>query len=191
MPFIQLKNLLRQEKHLGVSEPECAVLATVTPEGIPHSRIVAIREIELESLLFFTQRSTRKVTELKQNSNATLNFWLALQKRQVILEGNADSLSHEENQTFWNNLPRERQLRFSSYAPTSGKVIKDQAVLEKRKAELIIQFEDQAIPMSADYCGFRFTPHTMYFYTIRSTTFSEVIRYSKIDGQWQQAFLSP
>lgn len=191
MPFNQLKNLLKQEKQLGVSEPECAVLATVTPEGIPHSRVVAIREIEIESLLFFTQRSTRKVTELQQNRNATLNFWLAMQQRQVILEGNADPLSHKENQTFWSNLPRERQLRFSSYAPTSGKVIEDQTVLEERKAELLIQFADQAIPMSEHYCGFRFTPHTIYFYTIGGTTFSEVIRYSKIDGHWQQAFLSP
>jgi pyridoxamine 5'-phosphate oxidase len=114
-----------------------------------------------------------------------------MQQRQVILEGVTNPLSYEENQTFWDNLPRERQLRFSSCAPTSGKVIEDQSVLEKRKAELITQFADQAIPMSEHYCGFRFTPHTLFFYTIGITTFSEVVRYSKINEHWQQAFLSP
>ena len=153
--------------------------------------MVAIREVEAESLLFFTQRLTRKVAELQQNPNATLNFWFAMQQRQVILEGVANPLQQEENQRFWDGLPRERQLRFSSYAPTSGKIIKDQILLEKRKAELITQFADQPIPMSEHYCGFRFTPHTMLFYTVGITTFSEVIRYSKTDGHWQQAFLSP
>ncbi|MDI9819304.1 MULTISPECIES: pyridoxal 5'-phosphate synthase [unclassified Legionella] len=191
MPFNQLKNLLKQEKQLGVNEPECAVLATVSTEGNPHSRVVAIRKIETESLLFFTQQLSRKVAELQQNPNATLNFWFAMQQRQVILEGVATPLSYEENQAFWNSLPRERQLRFSSYAPTSGKVIEDQTVLKKRKAELISQFADQVIPMSKHYCGFRFTPHTIFFYTIGTTAFSEVIRYSKIDEYWQQAFLSP
>jgi pyridoxamine 5'-phosphate oxidase len=191
MPFNQLKNLLKQEKKLGVNEPECAVLASVAPEGIPHSRVVAIRKIEPESLIFFTQCSSRKVTELQQNPHATLTFWLAMQQRQVILEGSAIFLSHEENQRFWNNLPRERQLRFSSCAPTSGKVIENQAILEKRKAELTIQFADQLIPMSRNYCGFQFKPHTIYFYALGITNFSEVIRYSKIDEHWQQAYLSP
>lgn len=191
MPFNQLKNLLEQEKLLGVNEPECAVLATVTAEGKPHSRVVAIREIEEESLIFFTQRLSRKFSELQQNPNATLNFWLAMQQRQVILEGFANPLSTEENKTFWNSLPRERQLRFSSCAPTSGKVIEDKTILEKRKAELITKFDDQIIPMSTNYCGFRFTPQFMYFYTLGTSTFSEVIRYSNMSGHWQQVFLSP
>jgi pyridoxine/pyridoxamine 5'-phosphate oxidase len=33
MPLNQLNNLLKQEKKLGVNEPECAVLATVSAEG--------------------------------------------------------------------------------------------------------------------------------------------------------------
>jgi pyridoxamine 5'-phosphate oxidase len=191
MLFTQLKNLLKQEKQLGVIEPECAVLATVTAEGNPHSRIVAIREIEKESLLFFTQRFSRKVFELQKNPNATLNFWFAMQQRQVLLEGTVNPLSYEENQGFWNSLPRERQLRFSSCALTTGKVIEDQTVLEKRKAELMTQFTDQEIPMSPHYCGFRFTPNIMYFYTLGITTFSEVIRYTKIAEHWQRECLSP
>lgn len=191
MPLSQLENILKQEQQLGVKDPRCAVLATVTTEGHPHSRVVAIREIQPESLLFFTQRLSRKVSELINNPHATLTFWFAMQQKQVVLEGVANPLSYEENKVYWEGLPRERQLRFSSYAPTSGKVIADQSVLEKRKAELATRYANQEIPMCEDYCGFRFLPQTMLFYTIGTSTFSEVIRFSKTNEQWNEFYISP
>ena len=121
------------EKERGVEDPFCAVLSTCSSSGEPHSRVVAIREIETESLLFFTQKKTRKVAELLNNPESCLNFLFAMQSRQVILEGMATPLSREENEAFWKTLPRERQLKFSTYAPSSGLVIKDPGQLEARK----------------------------------------------------------
>lgn len=133
MPFNILKDWLNKEKELGIEDPACAVLSTCSSSGEPHSRVVAIREIESESLLFFTQQKTRKVAELLNNPKSCLNFLFAKQSRQVILEGAAIPISAEENEAFWVTLPRERQLRFSAYAPTSGLAIKDLDQLEIRK----------------------------------------------------------
>lgn len=182
---------LKKESELGVEQPYCAVLATVTSTGIPHSRVVAIREIETDSLLFFTQQKTRKVNELLNNPSASMNFLLTRQERQITLEGTAIPLSKEENMQFWQTLPRERQLRFSAYAPTSGQVIQDLNELEKRKKDLVERFTNQSIPMSEFYYGFRFTPETFIFYTVGSISFSEVIKYSKKRKVWQQQLLSP
>ncbi|HAT9167737.1 TPA: pyridoxamine 5'-phosphate oxidase, partial [Legionella pneumophila subsp. pneumophila] len=55
MPFDMLKEWLNKEKERGIEDPFCAVLSTCSSLGDPHSRVVAIREIETESLLFFTQ----------------------------------------------------------------------------------------------------------------------------------------
>lgn len=118
---------------MGIEQPDCAVLSTVTSEGFPHSRVVAIREICVDSLVFFTQQKTRKVAELTNNPHAVINFLLTMQQRQIILEGIAKPLSSEENQEFWETLPRERQLRFSAYASTSGQPIHNLNVLEERK----------------------------------------------------------
>jgi pyridoxamine 5'-phosphate oxidase len=128
---------------------------------------------------------------LLQNPHAALNFWFAMQRRQVIFEGTTTPLSHNENQRFWDVLPHERQLRFSSCAPRSGAILEDPLSLEKRKAELTAQFTDQIIPMDKHYCGFRFTPHTIFFYKPGIDTFSELIRYKKIDENWQHVFMSP
>ncbi|HFE8530162.1 TPA: pyridoxamine 5'-phosphate oxidase family protein, partial [Legionella pneumophila] len=174
MPSNMLKEWLSNEKERGIEDPACAVLSTCSSSGEPHSRVVAIREIETESLLFFTQQKTRKVTELLNNPKSCLNFLFAMQNRQVILEGTAIPISQEENEAFWSTLPRERQLRFSAYAPTSGLVIKDLNQLETRKKELSDQFAGLPIPMNEYYFGFRFIPKTWIFYTVGSISFSEV-----------------
>jgi pyridoxamine 5'-phosphate oxidase len=190
-PFNILKEWLNKEKERGVEEPCCAILSSCTSSGDPHSRVVAIREIEADSLIFFTQQKTRKVTELLNNPKACLNFLFAMQGRQVILEGIAIPISLEENEIFWTTLPRERQLRFSVYAPTSGQVIKDLNPLETRKKELIDQFTGLSIPMSEHYFGFRFIPQTWIFYTVGSISFSEVVRYTKVEDNWKKELISP
>ncbi|CZH13893.1 TPA: pyridoxamine 5'-phosphate oxidase family protein [Legionella pneumophila] len=191
MPFNMLKEWLNKEKERGIEDPSCAVLSTCSSSSEPHSRVVAIREIETESLLFFTQQKTRKVAELLNNPKSCLNFLFAMQNRQVILEGTAIPISQEENEAFWSTLPRERQLRFSAYAPTSGLVIKDLNQLETRKKELSDQFAGLPIPMSEYYFGFRFIPETWIFYTVGSISFSEVIRYTKIEDSWKSELISP
>ncbi|HAT9040235.1 TPA: pyridoxamine 5'-phosphate oxidase [Legionella pneumophila subsp. pneumophila] len=191
MPFNMLKEWLNKEKERGIEDPSCAVLSTCSSSSEPHSRVVAIREIETESLLFFTQQKTRKVAELLNNPKSCLNFLFAMQNRQVILEGTAIPISQEENEAFWSTLPCERQLRFSAYAPTSGLVIKDLNQLETRKKELSDQFAGLPIPMSEYYFGFRFIPETWIFYTVGSISFSEVIRYTKIEDSWKSELISP
>ena len=191
MPFNMLKEWLNKEKERGIEDPYCAVLSTCSSLGDPHSRVVAIREIEPESLLFFTQQKTRKVAELLNNSKSCLNFLFAMQSRQVILEGTAIPISQRENESFWSTLPRERQLRFSAYAPTSGLVIKDLNQLETKKKELSEQFAGLPIPMSEYYFGFRFIPKTWIFYTVGSISFSEVIRYTKVEDSWKSELISP
>lgn len=46
MPFDMLKEWLNKEKERGIEDPFCAVLSTCSSLGDPHSRVVAIREIE-------------------------------------------------------------------------------------------------------------------------------------------------
>ncbi len=61
-------------------------MSTATKEGVPHSRVVTIREITPRGILFFTQKGTRKVTEIVENPRVSLVFWFELMQREVILE---------------------------------------------------------------------------------------------------------
>ncbi len=186
--IIKAREWLEQEKEQGYGDPERAVLATATSQGVPHSRIVAIREISDEGFLFFTQRGTRKYAELS-NPRASMTFWFAREQREIIIDGVVRALSQEENQHYWDTLSRERQLRFSVH--TSGQPIDSLQDLEHRYQQLSKQYVNQTIPMSDFYCGFVLVPETFCFYTLGTQTFSEVIRYQKVGEHWEKNLVSP
>lgn len=191
MPFNKTKEWIDQESELGSPNPSNAVLSTVGLNGFPHGRVVAVREFTDTGFVFFTQRDTRKVAELNKNPRASLTFWLALRQRQIIIEGTVLALTPEENQRFWQALPRERQLRFSTYAPISGQPIGSILELEVKAEVLSQRWAEEEIPMSEFYYGFRLVPETFYFYTVGTKTFSEVSRYTCEQGLWMKKRLSP
>ncbi|KTC86870.1 pyridoxine/pyridoxamine 5'-phosphate oxidase [Legionella brunensis] len=189
-PIQFLNQWLQEERAAGTLNPQQAVLCTATKQALPHGRVVAIREINEEGLLFFTQQGTRKVTELTQNSHASLVFWFELLQREVIIEGVTVALTASENQHYWQSYPREAQIRFYSYAPTSSQPIFRKELLEDRRRQITQDYADKSLPMSEFYCGFRLQPHRIVFYAYRTDELSDVFEYSQANG-WQAQLLSP
>jgi pyridoxamine 5'-phosphate oxidase len=192
VPIDQLRQWLNEEKIVGVSEPSRAVLSTCTKDAVPHSRVVAIREITEEGLIFFTQSSTRKVYELTQNPLVSLNFWFEVTQRQIIIEGTATRLSESENHAYWSTYSRFAQIRFYAYAPTSGQEINSKTHLEEKRKSIEQEYEGVDIPMSSFYCGYRIQPSSYSFYRYRTDELSDVYRFVKDNEQvWKQTLLSP
>jgi pyridoxamine 5'-phosphate oxidase len=190
-PIKQLNKWIDEERHKGAPNPQQAVLSTATKESIPHARVVAIREISEQSLLFFSQKGTRKVGELITNPIATLTFWFELLQREVIIEGVVESLLPEENEKYWQTYPREAQIRFYSYAATSSQPIISKHQLEKKKKDITVNYKDKPLAMSEFYCGFRIKPARMVFYTYRTDELSDVVEYHLVDNSWITRLLSP
>ncbi len=191
VPILKLNDWLEKERKLGSSNPDRAVLATAGKDNIPHSRVVAIREINEKGILFFTQRGTRKVMELQQNPYASMTLWLPLQQREIIVEGGVIELSREVNEKYWKTLPRDRQLRFAAYAPTSTQPIQSIETINDEYHNLLKQFDRRDVPISEYYCGFRLFPEYFYFYSLGSDDFSELIKYRFNNDQWTEQLLSP
>ncbi len=189
-PIIELSLWLAKEREEGAPNPNHAVLSTVSAKGAAHGRVVAIREITDEGIFFFTQKATRKVSELQSNSLVSLVFWLELMQREVIIEGVAVPLNEDENTKYWETYPQWAQIRFLSYAPTSMQVISDKGILEKKRQELELN-SNSNFPLSPDYCGFRIQPERMVFYTYRLDELSDVWEYQLRHNSWQLQRLSP
>lgn len=190
-PFLLMKNWIEAEKALGSINPDRIVLATATKDRIPHSRIVAIREITSQGVIFFTQRKTRKVVELTENPFASMTLWLALQQKQVVLDGIVKPLTAQEKKNYWKANPREQQLRFYSYSETTGQPLPSSSYLYDRLDDLKKQFENKTIPMSDEYSGYHFIAECVYFYTLCSDRFSEVVRYQFLQNVWHKTNLTP
>lgn len=191
-PIHLLKTWLDDEKKLGVPNPQQAVLSTATTTAVPHSRVVAIREITEESLVFFTQKGSRKVRELLNNPVASFTFWFEMSSRETILEGSVTPLSQEENKKYWQEYPREAQIRFYSYAETSSNPIESKEILEIKKRQIEHEYQNQSLPVSEFYYGFRFKPQRIVFYSYRTDELSDVMQYVyQEQGRWSRQILSP
>ena len=181
-----------EEQEAGVPNTKFAVLATVAKDSnIPHSRVVAIREADENGLLFFTQKGTKKVTEILSNPNASMTFWFEIKTREVIIDGIIEALTDEENEKYWQSYPKEPQVRFYSYAPTSGEAIENKELLEEKREKVREQFKESDIPVHPLYCGFRLKPSKFIFYTYNSDKLSDVVEYTKDNEQWKSSLLSP
>ncbi|KTD25117.1 MULTISPECIES: pyridoxal 5'-phosphate synthase [Legionella] len=191
MPFTLLKQWITEEKEAGASNPQHAVLATATLNGVPHSRVVAIREITLSELLFFTQKGTQKVNDIIRNPQVSLTFWFELKQREVILNGTALPLLPAEIEHYWNTNPQLAQLRFTAYAPTSMQPIATKHVIEDKKKAIEREYSNKQLPLSPLYCGFRIKPTQFIFYSLRFDELSDVVEYYGQDEQWHRRILSP
>ena len=190
-PFETIDTWLKEELEAGAPNPKQGVLSTSTVKSIPHSRVVAVREISKDGLIFFTQSGTRKVVEMKENPIVSFTFWFELRQREIILEGDVVALSEAENQKYWDEYPKEAQIRFYSYAPTSSDPIGSKVQLESIRSEVRNQYMEECIPLSPYYRGFRIIPKRIIFYAYQLDELSDVKEYSLKNQVWTNRTLSP
>ncbi|MGL5741070.1 MAG: hypothetical protein ACRCXC_00215 [Legionella sp.] len=60
-PVVELSLWLDNESEAGAPNSSHAVLSSTSTNGCAHGRVIAIREITEDGILFFTQKNTRKV----------------------------------------------------------------------------------------------------------------------------------
>ncbi|MCA0402723.1 MAG: pyridoxamine 5'-phosphate oxidase family protein [Proteobacteria bacterium] len=190
-PIQLLTQWIEEEKAVGASLAQHAVLASQGLNGAPHGRVVAIKEINEDRILFFTQQITRKVAEIKNNNKVSLTFWLERYAREVIVEGQAHFLSESENNEYWQNYPQWAQVRFCSYAPTSGLVIENKNILEEKRLAMDKLSNNDPLPCSPDYCGIAIKPACFIFYSYRLDELSDVWKYQRQDNDFVKQILSP
>lgn len=191
-PLVQLQHWLDEERQQGAPDPQQAVLCSVSNQNTPHARIVAIREINEQKLLFFTQKITRKVREIQENPAVSLVFWFELHQREVIIEGIATPLSDVENQAYWNAYPRLAQIRFHSYAGTSMQAIADKMQIEEKRRVIAAQYSgEKPLPYNPYYCGYEIHPQRVVLYAYRTDELSDVWEYQRQEENWILQRLSP
>lgn len=190
-PIQLLTNWVKEEKSLGAQNAQHAVLSTQGLNGQPHSRVVALREITEDWLLLFTQKRTGKVEEIKNNGKVALTFWFERHARETIIEGEARFLSEEQNANYWTNYPHWAQIRFCSYAPTSGLPIESKQLLENKRLTIEQASKNTSLPCSPDYCGIAIKPNRFVFYTYRVDELSDVWEYQADTTGFVKKILSP
>jgi pyridoxamine 5'-phosphate oxidase len=69
------------------------VLSTVSQDGKPSSRVLFLKQIIEDELIFFTNVESQKGAEMQRNSNISMCFFFEKTNRQIRIEGQASVAS--------------------------------------------------------------------------------------------------
>ena len=146
-PVHQFKKWFDEAIHSEVIEPNAMVLSTVSSHQLPSSRVVLLKDIVAEGLVFFTNYESRKGEDMKANPHvALLFFWPELQ-RQVRIEGVIDFVSEADSDEYFQSRPKAS--RIGALASPQSHEIPNRNFLENRVEELENQYYgNDSVPVS-------------------------------------------
>ena len=181
-PVAQFSRWLADAEAAGLPEPNAMVLATVSAAGQPRGRTVLLKSHDADGFVFYTNRTSRKGTDLAAVARACLTFpWYAL-RRQVIIEGAVQELSTPDSEPYFHSRPRGSQL--GAWASRQSTVIGSRDELEKRYAELEQRWAGEPVPMPDFWGGYRVVPAVIEFWQGRVNRLHDRFRYRRGDGAW-------
>ena len=174
----------------GLPEPTAMVLATVSADQRPRARLVLLKSAGPDGFTFYTNRASRKASDLAEVPRACLLFpWHALH-RQVIIEGEAQPLTTAESEPYFHSRPRGSQL--GAWASRQSTVLASRVELEARYAELEGRWPDGTqVPMPDFWGGYRVVPERMEFWQGRPSRLHDRFRYTRRGPSWSYSRLAP
>lgn len=188
-PFRQLERWLAEAIETHLYEPHGMTLSTVGTNRRPSSRVVLLRGLDEQGLVFFSNYQSRKGRELEANPWACVNFWWPPLERQVRVEGRVERVEAQLSDAYFASRPYESQI--GSAASPQSQVIASREVLEQRIAELKARYPD-TVPRPAHWGGYRLKPDTFEFWQGRPSRLHDRLVYRlQPDGRWKIERLAP
>jgi pyridoxamine 5'-phosphate oxidase len=188
-PFVLLGAWLDDATRAAVVEPSAMTLATATPDGRPSARLVLLRGLGPDGLVFYTNYESRKGHELDANPRAAAVFYWASLARQVRVEGGVTRLGSADSDRYFAQRPRGHQL--SAWASQQSSVIPNREFLVGRIREAERRFAGGDVPRPPHWGGFRLVPERFEFWEGRPDRTHDRSVYLREGTGWRTERLSP
>lgn len=171
-------------------EPTAMVLATTSADLRPRARMVLLKSFDSAGFTFYTNRTSRKGSDLAEVPRACLLFpWYPI-RRQVIIEGPVTALSVAASEPYFHSRAHGSQV--GAWASRQSSTLASRAELDDRYAELSRRWpEGQQVPMPDFWGGYLVVPETMEFWQGRVNRLHDRFRYTRRGPDWTVSRLAP
>ena len=191
-PIARFVELLERAKNVpAIAEATGMTLSTVSAEGKPSARVVLLKGIDAQGLVFYTNTRSRKGREIAARPDVSLTFWWPQLESQVRFEGRAVRVSDAEADAYFATRPRVSQV--GAWASDQSAPLRSRAELEQRFAELEKRYQGKEVPRPSHWSGYRVAPLAVEFWWNRPGRLHERELYTRASPQapWTLTLLNP
>ena len=187
--MVQFGLWLEEYRATGAEDSTAFAISTVSSNGDPDSRIVLLKEVRDEQLVFFTNYHSKKGRDLSTNPRAhALFFWYNLE-RQVRILGSVVRIPREESERYFASRPIKSQ--WGAAASKQSEPVANRAAMEEQ-LRLTQESYPTQVTCPPDWGGFALNVERIEFWQGRESRLHDRIRFnSDPSGEWTTERLQP
>ena len=189
-PFIGILKTLEEAESANLVDWNAMNIASVDQMNQPSSRMVLLKKISDDGLVFYTNYNSRKGKEVELNPKVAVNFWWRELKKQIRVEGFIEKASEKDSDDYFNSRPLKS--RVSAIISNQSSTISSYKDLTSQIDNYLEQNDESSIKRP-DHCGLYIViPNAVEFWQERDNRTHERLKYFLSDDQkWSSHLLSP
>jgi pyridoxamine 5'-phosphate oxidase len=189
-PIDLFKNWFKKAEETEVNDPNALALGTADQKNQPSVRMVLLKGLSNEGFVFYTNFNRKKVSDLKNNQQASMCFhWKSL-RRQVRVIGKVQQVTDKEADEYYNSRPYKN--RISAWASNQSKKLDSRDTFLKKIAEFEKKYPDQNnVPRPPHWSGWRILPKEIEFWLDGEGRIHERLNYINNESKWTKEILYP
>jgi len=173
-----------------INDPNALALATSGSDNQPSVRMVLLKGINEKGFVFYTNFSSNKGKDLKDNNKASMCFHWKSIRRQVRITGNVEIVSDTEADNYFASRPYKNKI--GAWASSQSSVMKKRENFLENVKKMEKKYpETSKVPRPPHWSGWRLIPEQIEFWLDGEGRIHERLLYKKIKNNWLKELLYP
>ena len=180
-----------EAKKTEINDPNALALATANKNGIPSVRMVLLKDYNHNGFVFYTNLNSKKSSDIKDNSDASMCFHWKSSLRQIRINGKILKVSDKEADLYFNS--RTYASRIGAWASKQSAILKNRNELYKSIADYKRTYPNEnSVPRPSYWSGWNLNPYEIEFWLDGENRIHQRLLYIKKEkGNWTRSLLSP
>ncbi len=189
-PIALFRMWLADAEQSETINPNAMAIATVSQDGTPSIRTVLLKDVDATGgFIFYTNLTSQKGRELKDNPKAAACFYWRALERQVRVEGTTTLVGDNEADAYFASRPRGSQI--GALVSDQSATLDDRAILQSAFDAAVTRYQGSDVLRPADWSGYRLMPARIEFWHSKPSRLHDRLLYDRNGADWTRRWLYP